>query len=96
MYMYILYVVKYVVGGRRTIRTTAVKHIILRPPHAPLTAVVQSPFPFNLKRDIFRAKNQYDKMEEKSCLERKKQYTSIEGQGRVARKKNVPEWKNKC
>lgn len=90
MYMYILYVVKYVVGGRRTIRTTAVKHIILRPPHAPLTAVVQSPFPFNLKRDIFRAKNQYDKMEEKSCVERKKQYTSIEGQGHVARKKNVP------
>ena len=88
--MYILYVVKYVVGGRRTIRTTAVKHIILRPPHAPLTAVVQSPFPFNLKRDIFRAKNQYDKMEEKSCVERKKQYTSIEGQGHVARKKNVP------
>ena len=45
---------------------------------------------------MFRAKNQYDKMEEKNCVERKKQYTSIEGQGRVARKKNVPEWKNKC
>ena len=39
---------------------------------------------------MFRAKNQYDKMEEKNCVERKKQYTSIEGQGHVARKKNVP------
>ena len=39
---------------------------------------------------MFRAKNQYDKMEEKNCVERKKQYTSIEGQGRVERKKNVP------
>ena len=39
---------------------------------------------------MFRAKNQYDKMEEKSCVERKKQYTSIEGQGPVERKKNVP------
>lgn len=41
-------------------------------------------------------KNQYDKMEEKKLCGAKKQYTSIEGQGHVARKKNVPEWKNKC
>lgn len=34
--------------------------------HTTRTAVaILSPFPFNLKRDIFRAKNQYDKMEEK-------------------------------
>lgn len=39
---------------------------------------------------MFRAKNQYDKMEEKSCVERKKECTSIEGQGHVERKKNVP------
>ena len=39
---------------------------------------------------MFRAKNQYDKKEEKSCVDLKKQYTSIEGQGHVARKKNVP------
>lgn len=59
--------------------------------HTTRTAVaILSPFPFNLKRDMFRAKNQYDKMEEKNCVERKKQYTSIEGQGHVARKKNVP------
>lgn len=51
--------------GRHTTRATAVIQRIRRPPHAPLTAVVQSLFPFNLKRDIFRAKNQYDKMEEK-------------------------------
>lgn len=56
--------------------------------HTTRTAVaILSPFPFNLKRDIFRAKNQYDKMEEKNCVERKKQYTSIEGQGRVEQKK---------
>lgn len=36
------------------------------------------------------------KWKKKSCVEQKKQYTSIEGQGHVARKKNVPEWKNKC
>ena len=30
------------------------------------------------------------KWKKKSCVERKKQYTSIEGQGHVARKKNVP------
>lgn len=46
---------------------------------------------------MFRAKNQYDKMEEKNCVERKKQYTSIEGQGRVEQKKEcTAEWKNKC
>ena len=34
--------------------------------HTTRTAAdVLSPFPFNLKRDMFRAKNQYDKMEEK-------------------------------
>ena len=34
--------------------------------HTTHTAVaILSPFPFNLKRDMFRAKNQYDKMEEK-------------------------------
>ena len=36
------------------------------------------------------------KWKKKSCVERKKQYTSIEGQGHVAQKKNVPKWKNKC
>ena len=36
------------------------------------------------------------KWKKKSCVEQKKQCTSIEGQGHVARKKNVPEWKNKC
>ena len=30
------------------------------------------------------------KWKKKSCVERKKQYTSIERQGHVARKKNVP------
>ena len=40
---------------------------------------------------MFRAKNQYDKMEEKKLCGAEKQYTSIEGQGHVARKKNVTE-----
>lgn len=62
-------------GGRHTTRTAA---------------AILSPIRFNLKRDIFRAKNQYDKMEEKKLCGAKKQYTSIEGQGYVARKKNVP------
>ena len=39
---------------------------------------------------MFRAKNQYDKMEEKKLCGAEKQYTSIEGQEHVARKKNVP------
>lgn len=39
---------------------------------------------------MFRAKNQYDKMEEKKLCGAKKQFISIEGQGYVARKKNVP------
>ena len=48
--------------------------------HTTRTAVARlSPFPFNLKRDIFRAKNQYDKMEEKKLCGAEKQYTSIEG-----------------
>ena len=34
--------------------------------HTTRTAVaILPPIPFNLKRDMFRAKNQYDKMEEK-------------------------------
>lgn len=45
---------------------------------------------------MFRAKNQYDKMEEKKLCGAEKKYTSIEEQGHVARKKNVPKWKNKC
>lgn len=39
---------------------------------------------------MFRAKNQYDKMEEKKLCGAKKECTSIEGQGHVERKKNVP------
>ena len=39
---------------------------------------------------MFRAKNQYDKMEEKKLCGAEKQYTLIEGQEHVARKKNVP------
>ena len=41
--------------------------------HTTRTAVaILSPFPFNLKRDMFRAKNQYDKMEEKKLSGAKK------------------------
>lgn len=35
------------------------------------------------------------KWKKKSCVEQKKQYTSIEGQGHVARKKNIPQQKDK-
>lgn len=35
-------------------------------------------------------KNQYDKMEEKKLCGAEKQFISIEGQGHVERKKNVP------
>ena len=38
---------------------------------------------------MFRAKNQYDKMEEKKLCGAEKQYTSIEGQGRVEQKKKM-------
>lgn len=56
--------------------------------HTTRTAVaILSPIRFNLKRDIFRAKNQYDKMEEKKLCGAEKQYTSIEGQGHVEQKK---------
>lgn len=97
MFMYIFFSNKFIgrrsaynaCYGRHTTHTaTAIQHV-LRSPYS-------HPFHLILKGIFLERKINMIKWKKKSCVEQKKQYTSIEGQGHVARKKNVPEWKNKC
>lgn len=62
--------------------TTDIQHV-LRSPYS-------HPFHLILKGIFLERKINMIKRKKKSCVERKKQYTSIEGQGHVERKKNVP------
>ena len=97
MFMYIFFSNKFIgrrstynaCYGRHIMGATAVIPRVLRSPYSHLFHLI-------LKGICLERKINMIKWKKKSCVERKKQYTSIEGQGRVARKKNVPEWKNKC
>ena len=97
MFMYIFFDDKFVrrrsayntYYGRHITHATTVIQRVLRSPYT-------HPFHLILKGIFLERKINMIKRKKKSCVERKKQYISIEGQGHVARKKNVPEWKNKC
>ena len=91
MFMYIFFDDKfigrrsayYACYGRHTTYTTTDIQRVLRSPDS-------HPFHLILKGIFLERKINMIKWKKKSCVERKKQYTSIEGQGHVARKKNVP------
>lgn len=69
--------------GRHIMGATTVIQRVLRSPYSHL-------FDLILKGICLERKTNMIKWKKKSCVERKKQYTSIEGQRHVARKKNVP------